>query len=386
MTNEERYIDFLTKRCISLKKSKSVFISYYTYNEDFIQKLVNRLTNLGAKDIYLECIDPFYEHDLLKKMSIDEIKGSKYFDCSIYNKYARKRASFIFFVSPTPGLFNDVDDEKLAIASKIKSETKKYFINAETSYKIPWTIVPLYNKYWEDDLGINNLEEVIYDICKIDSNYLTNWDEQISLTKRVSDKLNHLNIYYLEYTNELGTNLKVGLPDKYEYEAVGDTEVIVNLPSYEVFTSPHRLRVDGIVYNSKPLFYNGGVVDDFYLRFANGKVVEYDAKKGKTILDSIINYDEGSCFLGEAALVEVDSPISKTNVIFKTTLLDENASCHLALGRGFGNGTKSSLIKRGINQSGIHVDFMIGTNKTNIIAHTKKGDIIQIMKNGEFVI
>ena len=75
MTNEERYIDFLIKRCISLKKSKSVFISYYTYNEDFIQKLVNRLINLGAKDIYLECIDPFYEHDLLKKMSIDEIKG-----------------------------------------------------------------------------------------------------------------------------------------------------------------------------------------------------------------------------------------------------------------------------------------------------------------------
>ena len=383
---EDYYLELLLNKCISLKKSKSVFISYYTYNEKFINKFVDKLQEKGAKDIYLECIDPFYEHELLAKMSCKEIEESGYFDSSIYNTYAKKRASFIFFVSPVPGLYNDIDDEKLSLVGKIKASTKKYFVEKETRYEIPWSIVPLYNKYWEENLGINNLEEVLYDICKVDKNVIDNWCKQVDLTKRVSETLNNLDIDYLEYENELGTKLTIGLPNNYEYEAVGETETLVNIPSYEVFTSPHRDRVNGIVYSSKPLFYNGGIVDEFYLEFKDGKVINYDAKKGKDILESIINYDENSCYLGEAALVEASCPISKTNIIFKTTLLDENASCHLALGRGFGKGTKKSLLKRGINQSGIHVDFMIGTPKTNIIAHTKKGDIIQIMKNGEFVI
>ena len=157
------------------------------------------------------------------------------------------------------------------------------------------------------------------------------------------------------------------------------------MPSYEVFTSPHRLSTEGIVYSSKPLFYNGTIIDEFYLKFKNGKVVEFDAKKGKSALASIINFDDGSAYLGECALVEVDSPISKTNIIFKTTLLDENASCHLALGRGFGSGSKARLLKKGINFSDIHVDFMIGTKDLNITGY-KNGKSYLIMKNGKFTI
>ena len=377
------YIDLILSKCVSLKKR--VFISYNVYNEPFINKLVAKLKRKGIKDIYLNCIDPFYEHDLLQKLSLKEIEDSHYFDQSIYNEYAKKGAAFIFFDSPIPGIFDDIDCDKLQLVSKIKSTTKKEFVNLEIANKISWTIVPLYNKYWEENLGINNLEKILYKICLVNKHYLKNWNKQIKLSKRVSNKLNKLKLDYLYYENSLGTKLKVGLPKDYFFESVGDTKVLVNMPSYEVFTSPHRLSTEGIVYSSKPLFYNGTIIDEFYLKFKNGKVVEFDAKKGKSALASIINFDDGSAYLGECALVEVDSPISKTNIIFKTTLLDENASCHLALGRGFGSGSKARLLKKGINFSDIHVDFMIGTKDLNITGY-KNGKSYLIMKNGKFTI
>ena len=385
MTKEDLYIDLIVNKCVSLKKSKNVLISYNNFNEPFVQKLVDRLKTMGAKDIYLDVKDPFYEHELLSKLSLEEIEKSNYFSEDIYNTYAKKNAAFIFIVSPIPGIFNDIDDEKLALVSKIKSESKRYFVYKETSYKISWTIIPLYNEYWESALGIKNLEKVLYDICMVDEKVLENWNDTLKKAKVFKDKLNSLKLDYLVYTNSLGTNLKVGLPKGYIYETAGDEDVLVNMPSYEVFTSPDYRKTDGIVYSSKPLYYNGAVIEEFNITFKDGKAVEWHAKKGEKLLESIIKYDDNSCYLGEAALVEYSSKISKTNIIFKTTLLDENASCHLALGCGFGKGSKSSLLKRGINQSKVHVDFMIGTPDLKIVGY-KDGREVLIMENGDFVI
>ncbi|MBQ6840674.1 MAG: aminopeptidase [Bacilli bacterium] len=378
MKKEDYYIDLILEKCVSFKHSKSLFISYNSYNEGFIQKLLKKLENTKINDIYLECIDPFYEHDLLANSTCEQIEESKYFDSSIYDEYAKKKAAFLMFVSPIPGLMNDIDDEKLALVSKIKSSTKKYFVELETNYKISWSILPLYNEYWEKELGINNLEDILYKICKVDKKASLNWTDQIERSKSFINKINKLNLDYIVLENGLGTNLKLGLPKNYKFEGVGETEVLVNMPSYEIFTSPDCTKAEGTVYSSRPLYYNGAVIDDFYLEFKDGKVIKYGAKKGKKILQSIIEYDEGSSRLGELAFVESDSPISKTNIVFKTTLLDENASCHLALGRGFGNGTK-------INKSQIHVDFMFGTDDLKVTG-TKDNEEIPIMENGKFII
>ena len=158
------------------------------------------------------------------------------------------------------------------------------------------------------------------------------------------------------------------LPDGYQFASAKDNNVIVNMPSYEVFASPVYNKTEGIVYCSMPLIYNGVLIDEFWLKFENGKVVDYDAKVGKEVLKGIIEFDENSSFLGECALVEYDSPISNLNLIFGTTLIDENASCHLALGSSFSecliNGIGKSdeeLLEKGLNVSKSHVDFMIGT-------------------------
>ena len=163
------------------------------------------------------------------------------------------------------------------------------------------------------------------------------------------------------------------------------------MPSYEVFTSPDYLKTEGIVYSAKPLYYNGKKVDEFWIKFVAGRAVDYDAKVGKEILKAIIEGDERSCYLGECALVENNSPISNLNIPFGTTLIDENASCHLALGAGFAECLKNGLMmseeeltNRGINSSKIHVDFMIGTPDLSITAVTKEKEKIVIFENGNF--
>jgi aminopeptidase len=202
-----------------------------------------------------------------------------------------------------------------------------------------------------------------------------------------------LKIKSLHYTNSLGTDLTVYFSENTIWKNADKGDIIVNMPSYEIFTSPDFRKTEGIVYSAKPLVRNDKLVDKFWLKFKKGKVVDYDAEIGKDLLDAILNTDKYSSYLGEAALISYDSPISNTGVIFYTTLFDENASCHLALGNGFSNTikdgnklSKKKLISRGINQSEIHVDFMIGTEDLNITAETYNGEIVDIFKNGNFCI
>lgn len=382
---EDKYIDLILNKCMYLQGRKSVFISYHTFNEEFVNKLVEALKLKGAKDIYLECIDLDYEHELLKTSTLKEIEECKYFDESIYNDYALKKSAFIFIDSPIPGLFNDIEDEKLALMSRIKAETKQIFRALEMRNKISWTIVPLYNKEWEKSLKIDNLDSLLNDILMLNGNPITNWNNYMDKIKKVTESINDKHFEYLHYENKNGTDLIVGLPDNYKFLSVADDKIMVNLPSYEIFTSPNKYKTEGIVYSTKPLYYNGGVIDNFSIEFKEGKAIKCHAKKGKKLLESIINMDEGSCYLGECALVEFNNPIGRTNIVYKATLLDENASCHLALGDGFGDESKKKLAKKGINFSKIHVDFMIGDENMNITG-VKDGEKTPIMKSGRFVI
>ena len=187
----------------------------------------------------------------------------------------------------------------------------------------------------------------------------------------------------LTFKNSLGTDLTIELPKNHIW-AGGNTvingiETIANMPTEEIFTSPYKFGVNGIVYSSKPLVYNGSLIENFYLEFKDGEVVNFDAKIGKETLRQIIEYDENSKYLGEVALVDYDSPISKSNLIFYETLYDENAACHLALGSSYLECIKVPNFNI-VNKSNTHVDFMIGTKDLEVIAD---GEII--MKDGNFI-
>jgi len=395
---EEKFINLLLKKCLSVSKSKSLFISYDVINSQFIYKLVDIAKKIGYDDIYLDEDNVFYEHDLLKKLKLDEIDTHPYFDKSIRNLYALNNSNFLIFRAPIPNLMDDISEEKLARAAYIKNKKCDIFRKKQLNYEIPWCLSVLPNIYWANNIFKNNdkaltqLENEIYRMCLINNeNPIKSWEDVIKKNRLMIDKLNNLKIKMLSFKNSLGTDLKIELlEDSIWCDA--STNGLVNMPSYEIFTTPNYKKTSGIVYSSKPLVYNGGKIDQFWIKFKDGKAIDCAAKIGEKLLNEIISSDSNSCYLGECALVEYNSPISKTNLVYGLTLIDENASCHLALGEGFKECLKNSnqysdtdLLNKGINFSNVHVDFMIGTSDLDIVAETFDKKKIKIMENGNFV-
>ena len=223
------------------------------------------------------------------------------------------------------------------------------------------------------------------------------WEEHNRDLAARCEYLNSLGLAELEYKASNGTDFRVGLHEDALFmggaeKALGSGIVYnPNIPSEEVFTSPRRGKAEGIVYASKPLSFHGELIENFSIRFEDGKAVEVHAEKNEELLRKMISMDEGAAYLGECALVPYDSPISNSGVLFYNTLFDENAACHLALGHGFTNVLKDydqytteECYARGINESQIHVDFMIGTKDLSITGVTKDGKRIAIFKDGNW--
>ena len=397
---ENKYIELLLKRCLNFNKSKSLFISYDIVNKKFVDKVIEKAKKMGIDDIGIDEEDINIIHKKLKEESLEEIEKDQYFNKKKWDDYAKKDASFLMLETEFPNLMDDIDSKKIAKSKHIMRTTRELFRKKEVTYQIPWCIAALPNEIWAKDIFGNDsnaydkLFKVICKICMVNTeNPIKSWDEYLINVSKRADKLTNLQIKSMHYKNSLGTNLRVEMPENSIWNSAasdGAEKTLVNMPSYEIFSSPNYLKTNGIVYSSRPLVYGGGVVEDFHIEFKDGKVINYDAKKGKEILKEIIESDSNSCYLGEVALVNNDSPISNTNLVFGTTLFDENASCHLALGDGFSdsiknglNMTKKELLENGINQSKNHVDFMIGTDDLEIEAETKDG-IILIFKKGNF--
>jgi len=394
---DDKYIELLIEKCTDLNQNKSLFLHYCKEIEEFIGKFIKKVRELGVEDIYLDCYEPEVIHEFLKTSTSSEIETSSYFDCSIWDEYAKKDACFLMFETEYPGLMDDIDPMKIAISSKRKTETKPIYRKKVENCQLSWCIAAYPGKKWAEEVftgkdSYNKLKQAIYHICMLDQeDPMKSWDNCLARNEKIMNYLNQLNLKKLHYKNSLGTDLELYLPKNYIFSSAKDTKGIVNMPSYEVFTSPDFKKTEGIVYATRPLIYNGVCIRDFYLRFSNGKVVEYDAKTGKDMLGEILQNDSQSYYLGECALVEKNSPIAKMNVVFGTTLIDENASCHLALGAGFPecieNGfdcQEEKLKELGVNVSKTHVDFMIGTNDLEIKGITDKEEEIVIFKDGQF--
>jgi len=396
---QEKYVELLLKRCLKVEESEALFISYNKVNKDFVDKVVEYANKLGVEDIYLDESDSQYLHDILEKININEIEKHEELNCKIWDEYAKKNAAFLMLDSLIPNLMDDIDSDKLAKMAYTKRITKPIYREKQMNSEIAWCIAAVPNEAWAKDIfkdSNNPMEEfwkVLAKICMLDKdNPINEWDKFLEKQSKEMKKLNNLKIKKLHYKNSLGTDLTIELSDSALWQSASSGKWIVNMPSYEIFTSPDYRKTNGIVYSSKPLIYTGKNIDKFNLTFEDGKVIDFNAEEGKDILKEIINSDEFSAYLGEIAIVNYDSPISNTNIVFKSTLFDENASCHLALGSGFleciKDGEKLSkeeLKELGLNNSKNHVDFMIGTEDLTIEAETKDGKVT-IMENGNLVI
>lgn len=395
MENKKRkYAKFLIEGCLKLKKGDKLFIVATDIINDFIDIVIEEARKLGITDIEYLISSPEKQKELYKNGSYEEIITSPLFDRTKFNKMAKEDYAFLNLQSTLPNYFDSVDSELLSRVNAYQMKSIGEYRNLQNKGLIKWNISCVPNELWAKNLNmsLNDLWNYILDICLInEDDPIKAWENKMKLLRKKADYLNSLDIDYLIYENSLGTNLEIGLPKGYIF-ALADAQNIVNMPTEEVFTSPDRLRVNGIVYSSKVLIHNNKEIDNFWLKFKNGKVIDYDVKSGKEVLKGIMAIDERAKYLGEVAFVDYNSPISNSEIVFKHTLYDENASCHLALGASFAECIKDGLKKEkeellelGLNYSSTHVDFFVGTSDLKITAVLQNGTKRVIMENGNFV-
>lgn len=316
------------------------------------------------------------------------------------------KAAVISISAPTPGLFKDVDPEKLMVSSKVTNEKLSFYRKFMMSNGSQWLVIAAPTASWASKVfpdvnekeAIEKLWTAIFEAChvRIENNPVEEWQEHMEKLAFHNKKLNEFNFDSLHFKNGLGTDLDVKLVENHIWaggDEISQTGIKFspNIPTEEAFSMPHSHNVNGKVVATRPLNYQGKLIENFSLEFKDGKVVNYKAEKEQEALKSLLELDEGSSRLGEVALISDNSPISNMGILFYNTLFDENASCHLALGNAYtmnikdGNSiSEEELMKKGYNKSMVHVDFMFGSPDMEIVGTKKDGTKVQIFKNGNF--
>ena len=404
MELQEKYAKVLLESCLKVEKDQPLFISYNVERADFVRIVTKIAYSMGINDIYYDGSDPYLKHEALKNLEVDELKKLTFWNKEMWDVYAKKNAAFLMLASETPGLMKDIASDKITAMTKYSYETRREFDALRDKSALAWCIAAVPTTAWAKELfkdeenPVDKLWDKIFDICSIkEDDPVSIWDEKIKKLQERAKKLNEYQFKTLKYKSSNGTDFKVDLPKNHIWASGRETlsngkEVLVNFPTEEVFTSPDRLSAEGVVYSSKPLAYQDVIIDEFFIKFEHGEVVEAHAKKGEETLKNMINICENSNMLGEVALVPYDSPISNTNQIFLETLFDENAACHIALGDSFPecvengpNIDKDVLFKElNLNKCDSHVDFMIGNKDMNIVGITEDGEEVPIFEEGNF--
>ena len=303
-----------------------------------------------------------------------------------------------------PMLLSEMDPDKVSRANKANAVAYKPARERITRFDINWNIISWPGKAWakrvfpniSDEEAIFKLSNAIFDASRVSfDDPIAAWSEHNKILRFRSNWLNNNNFEYLKYTGP-GTELTIGLADDHEWmggASVAQNGITCNpnIPSEEVFTTPHALKVDGYVCSTKPLSYQGSLIDEIQVVFKEGKIIESKATKGARIFEKVLNSDEGARRLGEVALVPDSSPISQSGLIFFNTLFDENCNSHIALGqcyskcfKGKTNLSKEDIEKKGGNSSMIHVDWMIGSNEIDVDGINFNGDVIPVFRKGEW--
>lgn len=399
-----RYAKLLAKTGINVQKGQWVIVQAELDQPEFVEMVVEELYRAGAGDVRVE-----WSHQPISKMhykyqTTERLSKTEKWEIEKWELKKKELPAMLYLESSDPDGLKGVDQDKFtAVRSARTKVIKPYRDDMDNKYQ--WCIAAVPGKAWAKkvfpDLNVNQAVEKLWDAILSASRAdgpdpIREWMRHNDNIAKRCDHLNRLGLTSLEYKSSNGTDFKVGLIEGALFMGGGEESLKgryfnPNIPSEEIFISPKAGDAEGIVYSTKPLSYQGELIENFSVRFAGGKVVEVKAEKNADLLEKMISMDEGAKMLGECALIAYDSPINNSGILFYNTLFDENASCHLALGHGFTNCvrgyesmTKDELTKKGINDSVIHVDFMIGSKDLDIFGITKNGERVQIFKNGNW--
>ena len=399
-----KYARLAVRTGANVQKGQYVVVRASVEMHEFAGLVVEEAYRAGAKEVrvdwrYSYTTKMAYRHQSMKTLCNvhDWQEAKQAFDCETLPAY-------INIISDGPDALKGVNGEKMQKASvATHKRLKQYIDKMDNNYQ--WTIVAAAGKDWakkvfpgeRTSVAVEKLWKTILStvyITDANSDAEKAWADHNADFMDKCNRLNNAKFDYLEYKSSNGTDFRCWLNPRTQWLGGGELTKGVyynpNMPTEEIFTSPIAGKCEGKLVSTKPLSVRGNLVENFTFTFVDGKVTEVTAEKGEDILKQLISCDEGAKMLGELALVPHNSPISNSGILFYNTLFDENAACHVAIGRGFGNlvegyenMTKEQLTAEGINDSMIHVDFMIGCEDLSIVGY-KDGKATKVFTDGNW--
>lgn len=400
-----KFANLVLKIGVNLQKNQGLEIICPTEKSEVAVAMTEEAYKLGASIVNVR-----WENDDVARLNYLNACTEKLTDIPKWfveskNYLMQNNFCYVAVSAEDPAAFADVPSDKLAAVARKKSKLLKKFSECVMSNGIRWCVVSVPTERWAKRVfphspsPMEDLSAQIEKSMRLDyPDPVLEWQKHVATLEKRAEFLNKNNFEYLRFKSKIGTDITIGLAKNHKWlsareKAADGINFIANMPTEEVFTAPHRAKINGKVFSSLPLSFNGNIIDRFYISFKKGKIVDFGAEKGYEILKSIIETDKGTRSLGEIALIGKNSPIAKSGILFYNTLFDENASCHLAIGKAYPttvnggeNLTKTELKKLGVNDSTEHVDFMVGTKDLSVTGIRYDGSTVDVMSDGEWVI
>ena len=403
----QQYAELIVKEGIRIRKNEEIWITVGVENARFAELIVEECYKAGAKTVSMDWDSDRITSLDYKYMTLSNLSKIPSYRLAKYKYACKKLPSKLYIDDSDPDALKDVDPMKVA-KSRMKTypKIKPYLDEMDGKYK--WCIAAVPGKKWakkvfpdlSEEEAMEKLWEAIFFTCRVEEEgTYENWVKHNAYLISKRDLLTGMDLRKLKYRSlSTGTDFSIGLIPHMNWGA-GEEDTSdgrsfnPNIPTEEVFTTPMQGSGEGLLVATKPLSYQGQLIEDFSIRFENGKAVEVKARKNQKLLEQMIKMDENACKLGECALVPYSSPINESGILFYNTLFDENAVCHCALGAGFkellpagDKLTTKEAYERGVNDSMIHVDFMIGSPDLCVIGVKENGEEITLFKDGTWAI
>ncbi len=401
----KKYADFVVRVGVNPQPGQTLIINCPLEGAPLARLCVRSAYEAGAYDVQVNWHDDAITRTRMELGSEEALTDHKSWQLRRYLDYAESEGGIcvLHLIADDPELYAGLDGAKI---SRVNSSNRA-FLQPWREYtmndRVQWSIAALPSVPWATKMypelsaedAMEALWKLIFDVCRVTGgDPVGEWQAHLERLSELRDKMNAFDLESVHFSSTNGTDLTVGIADQARWESAASKNekgvvFLPNIPTEEVFTAPHKDKVDGIVYGTKPYVFNGQLIKDFFVKFENGKVVEHGAAEGAELLGQLLDTDEGARHIGEVALVPASSPINRSGKLFYNTLFDENAACHIAFGASYPGTTvdgttlsKEALIARGMNQSSLHEDVMVGAEDSQITGKCRDGRTVVLFKDG----
>lgn len=400
----EQYAELAVKVGVNIQKGQYLLINTSTDTLDFTRIVVKKAYEAGAGRVQVNLTDPYFTRSFYELGDEEEFNHYPKWIVAQRDELIERKGALLWIDAEDPDLLAGIPVNRISAQQKVAGEALVNYRKAVMNDDIAWSIIAIPSPKWAakvfpdlpESEQMSALWEAIFKTVRIgEGDAVENWRNHVANLERRASQLNEKKFEKLHYRAP-GTDLVIDLPEKHLWvsgssKTPDGTTFIANMPTEEVFTLPSKYGVNGYVKNTKPLAYQGNIIDEFTLTFENGKIIKAEAAVGNELLQELITADEGSSYLGEVALVPHESPISASGILYYNTLFDENASNHLAIGEAYptcyegGRDLEEAQLESlGINTSIIHEDFMIGSEEMDIDGILPNACVEPIFRKGSW--